>query len=261
MPQSLASSSIKAFWNAGKPVVQGWCSIPSTVTSEMVARAGFDTVVVDLQHGLVDYQGALPMLQTIDCRGIPALARVPSNEPGIIAKMLDAGFTGIICPMVNTRAEAEALGRACRYAPRGERSFGPTRASQVFGASYAVEANDHIAVIAMIETARAVENVEDIMACREIDAAYIGPSDLSLSLGFAPTLEPKEPLVLDAIARIKTAARAAGKRVGIHCGSPGGVKAMLAQGFDFATLSTDVRLFTSMIESLREECMAGLARR
>lgn len=230
-------------------LVNGWCSIPSTVTAEIMARQGFDTITVDLQHGLIDYQTALAMLQVIDGRDAPTLCRVPWNEPGIIMKALDAGFTGIICPMVNTRAEADRFVGACRYAPSGYRSFGPTRALNVYGADYVKAAHGFITTIAMIETAEALDNLDDILGVEGLDAVYIGPADLSLSLGFTPTLMPEEPEVLDAIERIRDRTRQAGKAAGIHCGSASGVCDRLGGGFNFATLVTDARLFTATLQA------------
>lgn len=238
---------LKRHLAAGGKAVNGWCSIPSAVTAEMVARAGFDTVSIDLQHGLIDYQTALAMLQAVDGLGVPTLARVPWNEPGIIMKALDAGFTGIICPMVNTRAEAERFASACRYAPMGSRSYGPTRAAQVHGADYASAANEFVTTFAMIETAEAMDNLDAILAVEGIDAVYIGPADLGLSLGHAPTLLPEAAAVRAAIVTIRDRARAAGKLAAIHCGSPAMVRAMLGDGFGLATLVTDARMFANAL--------------
>ncbi len=238
---------LKQHLRSGGKAVNGWCSIPSAVTAEMVARAGFDTVSIDLQHGLIDYQTALAMLPAVDGLGLPTLCRVPWNEPGIIMKALDAGFTGIICPMINTAVEAERFAAACRYAPAGTRSFGPTRAASVHGADYARAANGFVTTFAMIETAEAMANLDAILAVAEIDAVYIGPGDLGLSLGHAPTLLPEAPEVHQAIATIRDKALAAGKVAAIHCGSPAMVRAMLADGFGLATLQTDARIFAEAI--------------
>ena len=157
-------------WAAGKPAVNGWCSIPSTVTAEMMSLNDFDSLTIDLQHGLVDYQTALTMLQAMNASGITPLARVPWNEPGIIMKLLDAGALGIICPMVNTPEEAQQFVSTMRYAPNGSRSSGPTRAAMIHGANYHFEADDALVSLAMVETVEALENVEKIAAtegCQE----------------------------------------------------------------------------------------------
>ena len=232
---------------AGGKAVNGWCSIPSPVTAEIVARAGFDSVSIDLQHGLIDYAGALNMLQAVDILGVPTLARVPWNEPGIIMKLLDAGVGGIICPMINTRAEAEQLVAATRYAPMGGRSFGPTRAIPLWGSDYVKRAGDLITVFAMIETRQALNNLDDILTVEGIDGVYVGPADLGLSLGYQPTLLPTDKEVQDGIATILSKANAAGKLAAIHCGSPEMAADMLEKGFSLASLMTDVRILTAAL--------------
>jgi len=242
-PARSAKHSLKA----GKKLVLGWCSIPSPVTAELVARAGFDAIAVDLQHGLIDYGTALSMLQVIDATPRPTFCRVPSGDLAAIGKALDAGFSGIICPLVNTREEAEAIVRAARYAPLGERSFGPTRANLVHGTGYFQDSSNLVTVAAMIETAEAIANLDEILAVDGLDAVYVGPSDLALSLGHTPVLEPILPEVAREITRIRVSAQHRGKFAGIHCGSVEGIGRWLEEGFDFATLSTDVRLMSAWL--------------
>ena len=243
----MAINDLKLHFAAGGNAVNGWCAIPSTVTAEIIGRAGFDMVTVDMQHGLIDYQTALTMCQVLQGLPAPALVRVPWNEPGVIMKCLDAGFSGLICPMINTRADARRLVDAARYAPLGSRSFGPTRANLVHGATNAHSANEAVLLFAMIETREAMSNLDDILGVDGIDGVYVGPSDLGLSLGYEPTLEPTAPEVIAAIAEIAKRARAAGRIAGVHTGSPSMVKAMLGQGFQFASLLTDVRLFANAL--------------
>jgi 4-hydroxy-2-oxoheptanedioate aldolase len=233
-------------WGRGEAAVNGWLSIPSTVTAEMVARQDYDTITVDLQHGLIDYQMALPMMQAIGAASdATVIARPPWLEPGIIMKLLDAGALGILCPMINTPADAEALVRACHYAPKGYRSVGPTRALMVYGPSYMQEANHAVVTLAMIETAQALENVEAIARTPGLSALYIGPSDLAQSLGHPIQMDPTDPLVMAAIDRILAAAKAAGIKAGMHCMMPDYARQMAARGFDFVTLGNDVRMLTA----------------
>ena len=240
-------TDLKAHFTAGGAAVNGWCAIPSPVTAEIMGRAGFDMVTVDLQHGLIDYQMALTMCQVLQGLPAPVLTRVPWNEPGIIMKCLDAGFQGVICPMINTVEDARRLVQSARYAPLGGRSFGPTRANLVHGAGYAKGANTSVLVLAMIETREALGNLDAILAVEGIDGVYVGPSDLGLSLGYEPTLEPTAPEVLEAMETILSRARAAGRIAGTHTGSPAMVRRMLEKGFHFASLLTDVRLFASAL--------------
>ena len=119
-------SSLRDLWRQGEAAVGGWLAIPSAVPAEAMARAGFDYVCVDLQHGAVGYADAVNMIQAILLGGSRPIARAPWNEPGIIGKVLDAGAEAVIVPMVNTAEEAEAAVAACRYPPDGARSHGPT---------------------------------------------------------------------------------------------------------------------------------------
>ena len=242
-------TDLKAHFTAGGTAVNGWCAIPSPVTAEIMGRAGFDMITVDLQHGLIDYQMALTMCQVLQGLPGPVLCRVPWNEPGIIMKCLDAGFAGVICPMINTEADARRLVDAARYAPLGGRSFGPTRANMVHGAAYARSANEKVLLLAMIETREALSNLDAILGVDGIDGVYVGPSDLGLSLGHEPTLEPTAPAVIEAIAQIVARSRAVGRIAGVHTGSPAMVRMMLDQRFHFASLLTDVRLFTNTLST------------
>ena len=232
---------------AGGKAVNGWCALPSPVTAEIMGRAGFDMMTVDLQHGLIDYQLALTLLQVLQGLPAPVLARVPWNEPGILMKCLDAGFQGVICPMVNTVADARALVHATRYAPLGSRSFGPTRANMVHGAGYVKTANSTVLVLAMIETREALGNLDAILAVEGIDGVYVGPSDLGLSLGNEPTLDPTATEVLDAIATIAARTKSAGRLAGVHTGSAAMIRRAFGQGYDFASLLTDARMFANAV--------------
>ena len=160
----MKQQTLRDCWAKEKGAINAWCSIPSAVTAEMMSMNDFDSITIDMQHGLVDYQVALNMLQVISGSGKTPMVRVPWNEPGIIMKSLDAGALGIICPMINTPDDAIDFVGATRYAPEGHRSSGPTRALMVHGANYHDEANEKIISLAMIETVEALENVDKIAA-------------------------------------------------------------------------------------------------
>ena len=236
-------------WNSGGGAVNGWLSAPNPVMAEVTGKAGFDSVTIDLQHGLNDYQAALSMLQALAASDSTPMARVPWLEPGIIMKLLDAGALGIICPMVNTAADAARLIHYANYAPVGSRSFGPTRAMLVHGADYFAKANDTVITLAMVETAEALENVEAIAQTPGLTGVYIGPSDLALSMGHVPKLDPDEPAVVEAVGRILGACKDAGIRCGIHCLAPAYAKRMLDTGFDLVTLGSDIRIYSAACAS------------
>ena len=236
-------------WKAGETGLNGWCSIPNTVSAEIMSLAGFDSITIDLQHGLVDYQTALGMLQAIGASGVTPIARVPWNEPGIIMKLLDAGALGIICPMVNTAQDAADFVGAMRYAPEGFRSSGPTRAAIVHGGNYHHEANDTLVSFAMVETKQAFSNLDEIAATDGLTGIYIGPSDLSVSMGYNPGLDRTEAEMDDMFGTILASCKAHGLKCGIHCGSADYAKSAFERGFDFATLASDVRLFSAGINA------------
>lgn len=246
-------NDLRAAAAEGRKIVAGWCAIPHLMTAELVARQPFDAVIVDLQHGFMDYEGALSLLPVIEGQGHAALCRVPWNEPGIVMKVLDAGFSGVICPMVSNADDARRFAAACRYAPAGIRSWGPTRAQLVHGADYATRANGLVTAWAMVESREALERLDEILAVEGIDGIYVGPADLGLSLGAGPVAEPVSPVVVDALAEILAKTKAAGRLAGIHCGSPAMVRAMHAAGFDLATLMSDTRIFAlAMAQAVRE---------
>ncbi len=234
-------------WKEGRAAINTWLSAPNAVTAEITSKADVDSITVDLQHGLIDYPSALTLFQAISASDATPMARPPWLEPGIIMKLLDAGALGIICPMVNTPEDAENFVRYTRYAPRGTRSFGPTRAAMVYGADYWSKANDAVVTLAMIETAEALENLEAIVRTPDLTGVYIGPSDLSLSMGEAPKLDHDVPAVLDAIAHIRETAHAAGIKACIHCVAPEYARNMIAQGFDLVTVGSDVRLYAAAL--------------
>lgn len=233
----------------GRGAINGWLSIPNTFTAEITAAQDFDSITIDLQHGLIDYQAALTMLQAMNASDATPMVRPPWLEPGIIMKLLDAGALGVICPMVNNRADAEAFVGACNYVPDGYRSSGPTRAGMVYGSDYHNQSNKTIVTLAMIETEEALAKVDEISATPGLTGLYIGPSDLSISLGHKPGLDRTEPQMLEAIDKILTAAKGAGIKVGIHCLENAYAKNMLAKGFDLVTLGNDVRLYSGAVSA------------
>ncbi len=236
--------SLREIFDAGESVLNGWLHIPSAVSAEGMAHAGFDALTIDLQHGLMHFEAALAMLQGTASAGTPVLARVPWNEPGIIMKLLDAGCAGIICPMVNTREEAERFVGACRYPPLGYRSYGPTRA-RLLEPTYAEGANKNVLTFAMVETAEALDNVEDILSVEGLDAVYVGPADLSQSLGGPPGADFESGPVPEALDRILDVARRHGRVAGLHNGSSAYATKMMEKGYQFVTVQSDLNFLAA----------------
>jgi 4-hydroxy-2-oxoheptanedioate aldolase len=245
-------NTVKSIWKKGGAVVNGWLGIPSAVAAEGMAQAGWDSLTADLQHGLVDYQAAVSLFQAVATTSIVPLARVPWNEPGIMMKLLDAGAMGIICPMINSRAECEAFVGACRYAPQGYRSVGPTRASWIHGGNpveYVRGANDAVITMAMIETKKAMGNLDEIMSTPGLDAVYVGPADLGLSLGGEPKGDQTDPKIVEAIQTILAAAKKNKIHAGLHCGSTDYAKKAIGWGFQFVTIQSDNALLANAAKS------------
>jgi 4-hydroxy-2-oxoheptanedioate aldolase len=241
----MRANPLREKWKSGQSVINGWLSVPNSFSAEVMAHQGFDSLTIDLQHGLVDYQVMVTMLQAISTTATVPVVRVPWLEPGIVMKCLDAGAYGVICPMISTRDEAQKLVAYSNYPPRGVRSMGPVRASLYAGADYTAHANDTIVAFAMIETAEAVENIDAIVSVEGLTAIYIGPQDLSLSLGCTPSFDALEPKAAQAVDHILARAKAHGVVAGIHNGSPEAGVARIAKGFQFVTVASDTRLLAN----------------
>lgn len=234
----MTQNPIGARLASGDTILNGWLHIPSSWSAEIMARAGWDSVTVDFQHGFHDVSGALAMLQAIEAGGATPLVRVNWNEPGMIMRMLDAGAMGVICPMIESAEQCAAFVGACRYPPAGYRSLGPTRPRLVYGADYAQRANDEVLAIAMIETVAALDSLDRIAAVDGLDGLFVGTGDLSLSL----RAQQREDETEAALEQIAAAAAKHGLWSGLFTANPADVPRRRAQGFRFITVMTDVML-------------------
>jgi 4-hydroxy-2-oxoheptanedioate aldolase len=256
---TIPNGDIRAFWKAGGVALGGWMNIPDGFVAEIMARAGWDTITLDIQHGLLDYDSSLRVLQGIAGSGVIPLARLPWNEPGLIMKMLDAGCMGLICPMISTRADTEQFVGACLYPPLGYRSVGPARASLLYGADYAAWANEQVAPIALIETREAIENIADIAATPGLAGMLIGPTDLTRSLTGEPRPLSDHPTVADAITRVFDAAKSAGLPYGIYTLDEADTARFAKRGCQYLPYSSDSRLFQAMINETVARLRKGIA--
>ena len=250
----MRKNKIKQMMMDGKPVLNGWLQIPSTVSAEVMAHEGWDSLTIDMQHGLIDYTSALPMMQTISATEVTPLARVNWNEPGQIMKILDAGCYGIICPMVSNSKEAENFVQACMYPPHGYRSFGPVRGFLYGGADYPKYANDEILKFAMIETKESLENLDEIMTTPGLSGIYIGPADLSIAIGEEPGFDkPESTKAYSEICRILETAKKNNIFAAIHNGSTEYALKMIDKGFDLVTVGSDHRSISSGAKTIVNE--------
>jgi 4-hydroxy-2-oxoheptanedioate aldolase len=257
------ANRVREIWAEGRAVVNSWLGIPSSFSAEVMAHAGWDSLVVDMQHGMIEYSTMVTMLQGISTTNTVPLVRVPWNDPAHIQKALDAGAYGIICPMINNRAEAEKFVDSMRYAPLGHRSSGPIRASLYGGPDYHMKANDLVIAFGMIETAEAINKLDEILLTPGLDAIYVGPSDLSISYGHPPGGDKPDEWMMAALKKVLDACNRHDVQPGIHCGSPAYAKRMIDIGFKFVTVGGDTRFVTmgaaAAVAEMREGTNSGAA--
>ncbi len=242
-------NKLRALKSAGVPIINAWLSIGSSYAAEAIAHQGFDAATVDCQHGMIGFETALTMLQAISTTDAVPLVRPAALDPAAIMRFLDAGAYGVICPMISTAADAQALVRACRYPPHGNRSCGPARGLLYGGADYVEHANAELLVIAMIETSEGLENLDAILAVPGLDGIYVGPNDLSLALGYRPENESAVPVVRDAIELVRARTVAAGHIAGIFCSDGNAAAMRIAQGFDLVTPGNDAALLRNAMRT------------
>jgi 4-hydroxy-2-oxoheptanedioate aldolase len=207
---------LRAVWAAGDAAHGAWISLREPFLAEVASKAGWDYVCIDLQHGIVGFEHLHEMLAAVALGTAAPIVRVPWNEPWMIGRALDAGAAGVIVPLVNDADEAARAVAACRYAPAGARSYGPTGANLRNGPASTAAANDSVLCIVMVETAQAVARIEEILAVPGIDGVYIGPSDLSLTLGLPPGLDQTDERFTGALATVVDACVRRGVVPGIH---------------------------------------------
>jgi 4-hydroxy-2-oxoheptanedioate aldolase len=242
----MRTNRVKELWKSGKSPTVAWLSTADTYIAETVASAGFDVLVLDMQHGMTigpDRAGA--WFQAVSTTNAVPFVRVPWNEPWFMQWALDAGAYGIIVPLVNTREEAIKAGGACRYPPAGYRSLGPNRVRYYAGADYQYHANDEIVCLAMIEDIKTVANIEDLTRAPGIDGFYIGPTDLALSMNVDPALFRESAEHGKACQRVLDAAKKSGLVAGIHCWSAEEAAKRTQQGFVFCPAMNDIIAMTN----------------
>lgn len=230
---------LRKMWNDGETTFGGWLTVANPLIAEATARSGVDYVCIDTQHGAINSSDAVTLIQAILLGGSRPLVRVAQNDAGSITKALDAGAVGVIVPMINNATDAEAAVSACRYPPRGTRSWGPSTAAMRIDQHYLDWSDEHVTMIPMIETAEAVNNLDAILAIDGINAAYVGPADLSISLGLPPGNNDDDPAFSAALSTIVAGCERAGVVAGIH--STGTLApARRAMGFRMVTVTTEM---------------------
>jgi len=225
-----------------EPLLFSWMSMPGGNLAGQMARLPIEGVCLDMQHGMIGFSDAVAMIAAINAAGRPAIVRILWNEPGLVGQVLDAGAAAVIAPMINSRAQAEALVRAAKYPPLGARSWGGYTALQASGLSageYLAQANRLTQVFAMIETQEALDRVDEIAAAPGLDGLFVGPSDLSITLSKGAGIDKTGEATLAAMKKIAAAAKRNGLVAGAFGGSADVVKAYLELGYRFIAAGVD----------------------
>jgi len=231
-----------------------WITLGHSSIAEIMAQAGFDWLVVDLEHSTISYEQAGELIRTITLAGLPALVRLTSNHPDQIKRVMDAGASGLIVPMVTSADDARQALASMYYPPRGNRGVGLARA-QGYGTSFESYRDwlDNEAVcIVQIEHIGAVENCEEILSLEGIDGYFLGPYDLSASMGLTGLTAHRD--VVAAMDSVRETAKRLGKPGGLHVVEPDEelLIASIRKGFTFNAYSLDTRM-------LDISCRKGLA--
>ncbi len=236
----MAHDPIRTALDAGKTLSNVWIMLGSGLSLEIAAHAGWDTVTIDLQHGQGGFNEMVAMITAADAAKVPAMVRIPHNEPGYIHRALDAGVQGVIAPMINTREDAQSFANACKYPPVGARSWGPVRAALITQGDYTTLANDWTFCAAQIETQAALDNIDEIMSVDGIDCVLVGPNDLCLSLTKGELLDISAPVVLDALDLILAKAKEHNVYAWCFANDADYARMVAKKGFKIITAGADV---------------------
>ena len=239
-------------------LLAAWCSLPEPVVAGLLAREAFDAVILDMQHGMIDFSIALRTIPMVAAAGKPAIVRIPVKDFSTASRLLDAGAAAVIAPMINSAADARHFADAMKYPPIGQRSWGPHAALHLSGASspeaYFKGANGWSLALAMIETREALAIADEILAEPGIDGIFVGPADLSIGLSGGGELNPYSPAVDEAIGLLLAKTRNAGKRFGIYAPSAQRAEEMLNRGADLVAVMSDAQFLSSGARAAIDIC-------
>ena len=247
----------------GEPSIGTWLTLPTPTAATFMARTGFDWLTVELEHTPITLETAAVCFSIIAASGKIPLVRIPWNTAENIKRVLDSGAFGIVVPMVNTRAEAEAVVSAARYRPLGHRSIGgqlPGANFETDAATYRAKANDQILVVVMLETAEAVKNADQILSVPGIDAFFIGPNDLHNSFGKPPVFESNDPEFTQAIDHLLLMGKKHNVPAGIHVIDAAAAQRRLAQGFQFIAVTSETGMMLSKAAEITKALNLGAAK-
>ncbi|MEX0885228.1 MAG: aldolase/citrate lyase family protein [Phycisphaeraceae bacterium] len=225
---------------AGARLFGTWCNLGSSLTVEMAGLAGLDWVLIDMEHGAGDQSELVHQLQAVDATPAAGIVRIACNDPARFKRVLDLGASGVMVPYVNTGDEAERAARAMRYPPAGVRGVARLNRASSFGVdfdAYFSAASHELLTIVQIETSEAVDNVAAIAGVEGVDVIFVGPLDLTTSMGIQGQYDHER--FTAALDHVADAARSAGKAAGILLPSQAMLKPTLARGYSFVALGSD----------------------
>jgi 4-hydroxy-2-oxoheptanedioate aldolase len=252
----VTTDPVRARWAAGETAFAAWLTFDSPAAAAILASAGFDAVVIDLQHGHAMLESLPHLLAAVPPRASLPFVRATWNHPADLMRALDLGARGVICPLVGSRAEAEAFVAVCRYPPAGTRSYGPIDAAFGRGRGQTSAAEEAILLFAMIETADGFAHLDEIAATPGLDGLFVGPADLSLGLGLDAFADLTDPALLAALDAVVAAAGRRDLIAGIHAPSTPDFTAMADGGFRFVSCAVDEDLLRTAAVAALEAARA-----
>jgi 2-dehydro-3-deoxyglucarate aldolase len=252
-PYSPFPNRLRADLLADRPQIGCWLSLGSPITTEVLGVAGFDWLLIDLEHAPNDVLTLIPQLMALKDSPSAPVVRPPWNDAVVIKRLLDAGCHNFLIPMVETVEQATAAVAATRYPPQGVRGVSVSQRSNRYGAEpdYFAKVNENIAVIVQIETRTGVDAAPAIAAIDGVDCLFVGPSDLAANHGHLG--DPSHPDVQRAIARVLDAARSAGKPAGILAPVEADARRYLTQGFRFVAVGSDLGVLRTQTQALADK--------
>ncbi len=256
----MRKNHVRAKLKRGEPSVGTWLNFPTPISAHLIARTGFDWLTVEMEHTSITLETAAESFAIIAATGPAPFARVPWNTGENIKRVLDTGAWGVVVPMVNSRAEAEAVVRASRYQPLGERSVGGQLHAANFDtdpATYYAQANEEILVVIMAEHVQAVESADEILSVPGVDAVFIGPNDLHNSLGKKPVFDSDDADFVQAVEHIRKTAKKYGVASGIHVLDAATAQRRIAEGFQFIAVASDAGMMLSRAREITSALGCG----
>jgi 4-hydroxy-2-oxoheptanedioate aldolase len=237
-----------------------WVTVNEPAVAEWLAGEAFDAVALDMQHGAIDFDGAMRSILGAVLAGKPTIVRVPVGEFALASQLLDAGASGILAPMINSGDDARRFVEFVKFPPLGQRSWGPRTALRLSGldpAAYLKEANAMTQAIAMIETRAALDALDDILGVAGVDGVFVGPSDLSIALSGGASVEPRGAALMTEARRVVERANTHGKYAAMFCFDGADARAMLALGYRVCTIASDHALMRAAAQAELAAARAG----